>query len=73
MLAVESECPGIVTREIRFFGVLVAGWAGTAVFVQPARLARNRLYGKNAKARGGVDEDPLLAADPLNDRSPLCI
>jgi len=71
MIAVESKWPGTVTREIRFFGVLVAGWAGAAVFVQAARLARNRLDGENAKARAGAAEDPPIpAAAPLNDRSP---
>lgn len=67
MIMVESKWPGTVTREIRFGGVLIAGWAGTAVFTYAKRLARAKLDSKEQEYRAGApDRDPpTSAAVPL--------
>lgn len=68
MIAVESKWPGTITREIRFVGVMAAGWARSAIFVQAARLARAKVDGKAREYRGGGDEPPASAPVPLADR-----
>lgn len=64
MLAVESKWPGTITREIRFVGVMAAGWARSAIFVQAARLVRAKVDGKSREFRGG-DDPPTSASVPL--------
>lgn len=69
MIMVESKWPGMVTREIRFGGVLIAGWAGTAVFSWATRLARERLERTATGLRNGVPIDPpTSAAVPLEGK-----
>lgn len=69
MIMVESKWPGTVTREIRFGGTLIAGWAGSAVFVWAARVARSRLEAENERQRKGVPGDPpTSAAVPLESK-----
>lgn len=69
MIMVESKWPGTITREIRFGGVLIAGWAGTAVFTWAKRLARARLDRAAAELRAGVPLDPpTSAAVPLEGK-----
>lgn len=69
MIMVESKWPGMVTREIRFGGVLIAGWAGTAVFTWAMRLSRARLDRAAADLRNGVPPDPpTSAAVPLEGK-----
>lgn len=66
MIMIESVRPGMVTREIRFGGVLIAGWAGAAVFTWAKRLARARLDRAAGELRGGAPiEPPASAAVPL--------
>ena len=66
MIAIESKWPGTITREIRFVGVMAAGWARSAIFVQVARLARAKLDGKAAELRANAPiEPPTSAAVPL--------
>lgn len=64
MIAIESKWPGTITREIRFVGVMAAGWARSAIFVQAARLARAKVDGKTREFRGG-DDPPSSASVPL--------
>lgn len=69
MIMAESVRPGLVTREVRFGGVLIAGWAGAAVFTWAKRLARSRLERAAADLRNGVPLDPpTSAAVPLEGK-----
>lgn len=69
MIMVESKWPGMVTREIRFGGVLIAGWAGTAVFTYAKRLARAKLDSKEQEFRAGAPKDPPSSAPvPLGEK-----
>lgn len=67
MIMIESKWPGTVTREIRFGGVLVAGWTHSAIFVLAERLGRSRIDAEVARLRKGAPEDlPSSAAVPLS-------
>ncbi|HET7155704.1 MAG TPA: hypothetical protein VFI87_10105 [Hyphomicrobiaceae bacterium] len=69
MIMLESKWPGMVTREIRFAGVLIAGWAGTAVFTWTTRLARARLDRAAEDLRAGKPlEPPTSATVPLEGK-----
>lgn len=70
MIMIESKWPGTVTREIRFGGVLIAGWAGGAFFAQFKRLVRAKLDGQAHEFRAGATstDPPTSAAVPLGDK-----
>lgn len=70
MIMVESKWPGTITREIRFGGVLIAGWAGTAFFTWFKRLARARLDAKVHELRGAAPsfDPPASASVPLEPK-----
>ncbi len=65
MIMIESKWPGTVTREIRFVGVLAAGWTRAAIFTQAAKLVRAKVDGKAAEFRGATEDPPVSAAVPL--------
>ncbi len=67
MIAIESKWPGTVTREIRFVGVMAAGWTRAAIFTQAARLVRAKVDGKAKEYRNANfdDEPPSSASVPL--------
>lgn len=65
MITIESKWPGTITREVRFLGVLAAGWTRTAIFANAARLVRAKVDGKARALRDGAEEPPTSAAVPL--------
>lgn len=67
MIMIESKWPGSVTREIRFGGVLVAGWTHSAIFVLAERFGRRRIDVEFERLRGAAPLDPpSSAAVPLS-------
>lgn len=72
LIMVESKWHGTVTQEIRFGGVLIAGWAGTLVFTVAGRLARARVDAAEQQLRAGAQistpPPPSSAAVPLGDK-----
>ncbi|SIQ99508.1 hypothetical protein [Pseudacidovorax sp. RU35E] len=72
MIMVESKWPGTVTRELRFGGVLIAGWMGNAFFTWVRTLAKAKLDQQAGRLRAGVplDEPPSSAVVPLADNPP---
>lgn len=68
MIAVESKFPGLVTREIRFVGVMAAGWLGKAFFSGLQRFSRAKMDNAVHQARGGAPKEaPTSAIVPLTD------
>lgn len=65
MVAIESKWPGTITAEIRFVGVLAAGWTRSAIFTQASRLVRARIDGKADELRGRPEDPPASAPVPL--------
>lgn len=72
MIMTNSKWPGTVTPEIRFGGLLIAGWAGTTVFTLFERLARARIDAAEQQLRAGAPavppSPPSSAAVPLGDK-----
>jgi hypothetical protein len=72
MIMVESKWPGTITQEIRFGGVLIAGWVGAAVFTIAGRLAKAKVEAAEQQLRAGAPgappPAPTSAAVPLGEK-----
>ena len=66
MIVVESRWPGTITREMRFFGVVTAGWLGKLFFMLLSSFARAKADNVAAGLRAGAP--PSSAAVPLGDK-----
>lgn len=65
MIAFESKWPGSITRELRFVGVVAAGWIGSGVFYTIGRLARAKVDGQAAEFRAGAASTDVPSSAPV--------